>query len=39
VARAWDKINRDARDVDAYNLERRPFVFSVFAELGAVGRP
>jgi DNA polymerase-3 subunit delta' len=38
VAEAWDKVNRHAREVDAYNLERKPFVFSVFAELAAVGR-
>ena len=38
IAETWDKINRHAREVDAYNLERKPFVFSVFAELAAVGR-
>ena len=39
VAETWDKVNRHAREVDAYNLERKPFVFSVFAELAEVGRP
>ncbi|MGN6570347.1 MAG: DNA polymerase III subunit delta' [Pseudolabrys sp.] len=39
VAETWDKVNRHAREVDAYNLERKPFVFSVFAELATVGRP
>jgi len=38
VAETWDKVNRHAREVDAYNLERKPFVFSVFADLAAVGR-
>jgi DNA polymerase-3 subunit delta' len=38
IAAAWDKVNRHAREVDAYNLERKPFVFSVFAELSTVGR-
>jgi DNA polymerase-3 subunit delta' len=38
IAEAWDKVNRHAREVDAFNLERKPFVFSVFAELAAVGR-
>ena len=38
VAETWDKVNRYAREVDAYNLERKPFVFSVFADLAAVGR-
>jgi DNA polymerase-3 subunit delta' len=38
VAETWDKVNRHAREVDAYNLERKPFVFSVFAELATVGR-
>jgi len=38
VAETWDKVNRYAREVDAYNLERKPFVFSVFAELAAIGR-
>jgi DNA polymerase-3 subunit delta' len=38
IAETWDRVNRHAREVDAYNLERKPFVFSVFAELAAVGR-
>jgi len=38
IAETWDKVNRHAREVDAYNLERKPFVFSVFAELSEVGR-
>ena len=38
IAETWDKVNRHARDVDAYNLERKPFVFSVFTELATVSR-
>ncbi|HEX5509308.1 MAG TPA: DNA polymerase III subunit delta' [Pseudolabrys sp.] len=30
LAQAWEKINQAARDVDTYNLERKPLVFAVF---------
>jgi DNA polymerase-3 subunit delta' len=30
VAQAWEDVNRAAREADAYNLDRKPFVFSVF---------
>lgn len=33
LADTWDKVNRAARDVEAYNLERKPLVFSVFNAL------
>jgi DNA polymerase III subunit delta' len=33
VAETYEKINHHAREVDAYNLERKPFVFSVFNAL------
>ena len=33
VAQAWDKVNRAARDVETYNLERKPLVFAVFGAL------
>jgi len=36
VAEAWERINTAARDVADYNLDRRPFVFSTFAELAAI---
>jgi DNA polymerase-3 subunit delta' len=36
VAEAWERINTAARDVESYNLDRRPFVFSTFAELAAL---
>ena len=37
-ARACDKINRAARDADAYNLERKPLVFAVFGLLAEAAR-
>lgn len=33
VAEVWERLNRAARDVDTYNLERKPLVFSTFAAL------
>ncbi len=36
VAQAWDKVNRAAREVEAYNLERKPLVFAVFGALAEV---
>ncbi|SDS21939.1 DNA polymerase III subunit delta' [Bradyrhizobium canariense] len=33
LAEVWEKINRAARDAEAYNLERKPLVFSVFGLL------
>jgi DNA polymerase III subunit delta' len=38
VAETWDKINRAARDVEAYNLERKPFAFAVFGALAQAAR-
>jgi DNA polymerase III subunit delta' len=38
VALAWEKVNRNAREVETYNLERKPFVFSVFGELAEAAR-
>jgi DNA polymerase-3 subunit delta' len=38
VAEAWDKINRAAREAEAYNLDRKPFVFSVFGALAEAAR-
>ena len=38
VAQAWEKINRAARDVEIYNLERKPLVFSVFGALAQAAR-
>ncbi len=38
VAETWDKINRAAREVEAYNLERKPFAFAVFGALAEAAR-
>ncbi|RDV01176.1 DNA polymerase III subunit delta' [Undibacter mobilis] len=38
AAMAWERINRAARDVEAYNLERKPLVFAVFKELADAAR-
>ena len=39
VAETWERVNRAARDVDAYNLERKPLVFAVFGALAETARP
>ena len=33
LAQAWDNVNRTAREVEVFNLERKPFVFKVFGWL------
>lgn len=33
LAEVWENISRAARDTEAYNLERKPLVFSVFSQL------
>jgi DNA polymerase-3 subunit delta' len=38
LAEAWDKINAAARDVEVFNLERKPLVFSVFGLLADMAR-
>jgi DNA polymerase-3 subunit delta' len=38
VAEVWDRVNRAGRDADAYNLDRKPFVFSVFGLLAEAAR-
>jgi len=38
LADAWDKVNQAARDVDIYNLDRKPLVFSVFVWLAEAER-
>ena len=38
AAQTWEKVNRAARDVEAYNLERKPLVFSVFGLLAEAAR-
>jgi DNA polymerase-3 subunit delta' len=36
IAEAWERINRGAREVESYNLDRKPFVFAVFTDLAAL---
>jgi len=38
VAETWDRVNRAAHDVEIYNLERKPLVFSVFGALAETAR-
>jgi DNA polymerase III subunit delta' len=38
LAEVWEKISRAARDTEAYNLERKPLVFSVFGLLAQATR-
>ncbi len=38
IAEAWERINTAARDAEIYNLERKPFVFSVFGLLAEATR-
>jgi len=38
VAETWEKVNRAAREVEAYNLERKPFAFAVFGALAQAAR-
>jgi DNA polymerase-3 subunit delta' len=38
VALTWEKVNRAARDVETYNLERKPLVFAVFGLLAEAAR-
>jgi len=38
VAQTWEKVNSAARDVEAYNLERKPFAFAVFGALAEAAR-
>jgi DNA polymerase-3 subunit delta' len=38
VAEVWDEVNRAARDVDTYNLDRRPLVFATFGLLAEAAR-
>jgi DNA polymerase-3 subunit delta' len=33
LAEVWEKVNAAARDVEEYNLERRPLVFNIFGWL------
>lgn len=38
-ADVWEKVARTARDVEVFNLERKPMVFAVFGLLAEAARP
>jgi DNA polymerase-3 subunit delta' len=38
TAEVWEKVNRAAREVETYNLERKPLVFAVFGLLAETAR-
>jgi DNA polymerase-3 subunit delta' len=38
IAEVWTKVNQQALDAEAYNLDRKPFVFSVFGQLAEAAR-
>jgi len=38
LAEVWEKVTHAARDTEAFNLERKPLVFSVFGLLADVAR-
>jgi len=38
TAEIWDRLNRSARDVETYNLERKPLVFAMFGLLAEASR-
>ena len=38
LAQAWEKVNAAAREVETFNLERKPLVFNVFGWLAEASR-
>jgi DNA polymerase-3 subunit delta' len=38
VAEVWTNVNRAMREAEAYNLDRKPLVFSVFEQLAGAAR-
>ncbi len=38
TADLWDKLNRSARDVEIYNLDKKPLVFAIFGLLAEASR-
>ena len=38
VAEVWAAVNNAAREAEAYNLDRKPLVFSVFGRLAEAAR-
>jgi hypothetical protein len=38
LAEVWEKLNRTAREVEVFNLERKPMIFAVFGSLAETAR-
>jgi len=38
IGQVWASVNQAARDAEAYNLDRKPLVFSVFGQLAEAAR-
>src|SRR5882724_2665166 len=38
IAEVWASVNKAGREAEAYNLDRKPFVFSVFSRLSDAAR-
>jgi DNA polymerase III subunit delta' len=38
TADLWERLNRSAREVETYNLERKPLVFAIFGQLADASR-
>ena len=38
ISEAWERLNRAAREVEVFHLERKPFVFNVFGWLAEASR-
>jgi DNA polymerase-3 subunit delta' len=38
MADVWDRLNRAAREVEIFHLERKPMVFNVFGWLAEAAR-
>lgn len=38
IADMWERLNRSAREVETYNLERKPLVFTIFGLLADASR-
>jgi DNA polymerase-3 subunit delta' len=38
IADVWSSVNKAGRETEAYNLDRKPFVFSVFGQLAEAAR-
>jgi DNA polymerase-3 subunit delta' len=38
VAEVWDKLARAAREVEVFNLDRKPLVFAVFGMMAEAAR-